>query len=277
MKFSIITPSFRNSNWLKLCIASVADQGEQVEHIVQDAGSDDGTQDWLLRDKRVKAFVEKDAGMYDGVNRGLRRASGDIVAYLNCDEQYLPGALRTVEDFFERHPEVDVVFGGGIVVRADGSFLCQRRAVVPMKAHTQVSGALAILSCASFFRRRLLDDERLFFDPRYRIMADAHWVLALLESRARMGIVQEFTSAFTSTGENLSLKPEAQREIRATQLGAPAWARVLRQGVLAHHRLRKLLAGHYWQKPFDYAIYTAKSPERRVSIHVSKPTARWKW
>ena len=77
MKFSIITPSFRNSDWLKLCIASVADQGVEHEHIVQDAGSDDGTLDWLREDRRVQAFVEKDAGMYDGINRGLRRAGGN--------------------------------------------------------------------------------------------------------------------------------------------------------------------------------------------------------
>src|SRR6266704_4923256 len=109
MRFSIITPSFRSSGWLKLCLASVADQRVAVEHIVQDAGSDDGTLDWLLRDKRAKVFVEKDQGMYDAINRGLRRASGDILAYLNCDEQYLPGALAAVGKFFEQHSNVDVL------------------------------------------------------------------------------------------------------------------------------------------------------------------------
>src|SRR6201997_1547101 len=71
MRFSVITPSFRNSDWLKLCIASVADQGVECEHIIQDAGSDDGTLDWLPKDPRVKAYVEKDSGMYDAVNRGF--------------------------------------------------------------------------------------------------------------------------------------------------------------------------------------------------------------
>src|SRR5580658_5685732 len=104
MRFSVVTPSFRQSLWLKLCVASVADQGVEVEHIVQDACSDDGTLDWLLTDPRVQAFSEKDAGMYDAVNRGLRRASGEILSYLNCDEQYLPGALRAVETHFESHP-----------------------------------------------------------------------------------------------------------------------------------------------------------------------------
>ena len=85
MRISIVTPSFRNSRWLELCIASVADQNAMQEHIVQDSCSDDGTQDWLPRDPRVKAYIEKDKGMYDAVNRGLRRATGDILAYINCD------------------------------------------------------------------------------------------------------------------------------------------------------------------------------------------------
>ena len=85
MQFSIVTPSFRNSQWLKLCIASVADQqGVEFEHIVQDACSDDGTQDWLPYDRRVRAFIEKDSGMYDAINRGYRRAQGEILAHLNC-------------------------------------------------------------------------------------------------------------------------------------------------------------------------------------------------
>src|ERR1700719_1643600 len=116
MKISIITPSFRNSNWLKLCIASVADQkGVELEHIVQDSCSDDGTGDWLPKDPRVKAFIEKDAGMYDAVNRGIKRASGDILAYLNCDEQYLPGALKMVADFFAANPGAEAVFADTIV------------------------------------------------------------------------------------------------------------------------------------------------------------------
>src|ERR1700723_1967596 len=125
MKFSVITPSFRNSEWLKLCIASVADQsGVEFEHIVQDACSDDGTQDWLLKDSRVKAFIEKNSGMYDAVNRGYRRAPGDILCYLNCDEQYLPGALAGVKSFFEANPQVEVALAGSIVTDGEGNYIC---------------------------------------------------------------------------------------------------------------------------------------------------------
>jgi len=134
MRFSIITPSYRNSDWLKLCIASVADQeGIELEHIVQDSCSDDGTQDWLVKDPRVKAYIEKDSGMYDAVNRGLRRASGEILAYLNCDEQYLPGALRAVSGFFEAHPEIDVLFGDVVMVDAKGGYARHRKMQVPAR------------------------------------------------------------------------------------------------------------------------------------------------
>jgi glycosyltransferase involved in cell wall biosynthesis len=80
MRFSVITPSFNRSPWSTLCIASVADQAVDVEHIVQDAASTDGTLEWLPEDTRVKAFIEPDRGMYDALNRGLRRAHGDILA-----------------------------------------------------------------------------------------------------------------------------------------------------------------------------------------------------
>ena len=101
MKISVITPSFQNSAWLKRCVESVADQGPVLgEHIVQDAGSTDGTREWLSVDPRVKAFFEKDSGMYDAINRGFSRAHGDVLGYLNCDEQYLPGALAAVTYFF---------------------------------------------------------------------------------------------------------------------------------------------------------------------------------
>src|SRR5262245_57026405 len=116
MRFSVITPSFNPSPWLRLCVASVADQNVDVEHIVQDAGSSDGTLDWLRHDARVKVFIEQDRGMYDAVNRGLRRAKGEILGYLNCDEQYLPNCLQSVDDFFRTHPNVDVLFGDVVVV-----------------------------------------------------------------------------------------------------------------------------------------------------------------
>lgn len=276
MKFSIITPSFRNSNWLKLCVASVADQTEvQYEHIVQDAGSDDGTLDWLPHDPRVKTYVEKDKGMYDAVNRGFRRARGELLAYLNCDEQYLPGTLKKVSDFFDRHPGVDVVFGDCLVVDADGRYVCERRALKPQRLHTWISGNLSFLTAATFLRRRVVDDHKLVFNPDLRDLGDGEWTLRLVNSGLCTAVLPEFLSTFTETGHNMNLGANTARERKEFRDAAPWWVRFSTPMIVGHYRLRRWLAGHYHCKPHDYAIYTTNSPTARKTFHVANPTFRW--
>jgi glycosyltransferase involved in cell wall biosynthesis len=276
MLISIITPSFRSSKWLKLCIASVADQNVPLEHIVQDSCSDDGTGEWLPKDNRVKAFIEKDSGMYDAVNRGLKRAQGDLCAYLNCDEQYFPGALASVLDFFERNPAVDVVFADAVIVDPRGQYLCHRKAIIPGKYHSQISGNLAVLTCATFFRRRILDEQQLYFNPRHKSAGDAEWAIRLLKAKVRMAVMRQFTSAFTETGSNLDTLPAAMREKDEMALAAPAWARKLRTAIISHYRFRKFLAGGYRQSAFSYSIFTQTNPHVRSLFHVPNPTTRWR-
>ncbi len=209
MRFSIATPSYRSSAWLKLCVASVADQQVEAEHIVQDAGSDDGTLDWLLQDRRVRAFVEKDQGMYDAINRGFGRAQGEILAWLNCDEQYLTGALEAVGRFFGEHPETEVVFGNVVMVNGRGEYLYHRKVQPPLKYHTWTCH-LSTLSCATFFRRRLVEETGLLFDGRLRAGGDGKWMVQLLQRGVRMAALRRFTSAFTWTGTNMSAGPNAR-------------------------------------------------------------------
>jgi glycosyltransferase involved in cell wall biosynthesis len=273
VRFSIVTPSYRRSAWLKLCIASVADQPVEVEHIVQDSESDDGTLDWLPQDRRVKAFVEKDQGMYDGINRGMRRAGGDLLAYLNCDEQYLPGALAEVAGFFERHPAVEVLFGDVVMVDTGGRYLSHRKMQTPLKYHTWTCH-LSTLSCAMFFRRRIVADYGMLFDPRLRDVGDGEWMVRLLRRGVRMAALGRFTSTFTCTGANMSIGPNARRENRELFRSAPSWARLLAPVFILQHRLRRWLGGMYRQEPFAYEIFTLESPGRRQRFDVSHPTFR---
>jgi glycosyltransferase involved in cell wall biosynthesis len=274
VKFSIVTPSFRNSGWLKLCIASVADQpGVELEHIVQDSCSDDGTQDWLPRDLRVKAFIEKDGGMYDAVNRGYRRATGDIFAYLNCDEQYLPGALKTVAEFFEANPETEVALAHSLVTDGDGKYLCHRHSLAPHPQHLWFR--FPVLTSSVFIRRKVIAGRGIFFDPRWRDLGDFHWVMALMKNKVPMKVCDSVTSVFADTGENMNLKPNAIREKADTDKMIPGWVRPLKPAWILHHRLRRLAAGHFSLKPMSYAIYTLQSPARRVTFDVPKPTAVW--
>ncbi|MEI6350036.1 MAG: glycosyltransferase [Verrucomicrobiota bacterium] len=273
---SIITPSLKNSDWLKLCVASVADQeGVITEHIVQDAGSDDGTLDWLLSDSRVKAFLEKDSGMYDAINRGFRRATGDILAYLNCDEQYLPGALKKVADYFEDHPEVDVLLADTIVVNSQGEYLCERRAMTPQLCQTLVGTTLSFLTSGLFIRRRVIEKQNLFFDTKLRDLGDLEWTSRAIRAGLQFGVLREFTSVFTDTGTNMNLLPNARREVQEIKASAPTWMRATSWFWIIHFRVRRLFSGAYICKPYEFAIFTKNSPFIRQLHFVEKPTFRW--
>jgi glycosyltransferase involved in cell wall biosynthesis len=273
---SIVTPSFRNSQWLQLCIASVADQQVLHEHIIQDACSDDDTQHWLPSDTRVSAFIEKDSGMYDAVNRGFRRARGDVLSYINCDEQYLPGALTRVGNYFEQHPHVHVLFGDVIVVDPAGAYICERKALIPQALHSMVSGNLSFLTAATFVRRSFVEKHGLYFDPTLRTAGDADWALRLIKAGARMAVLREFLSTFTETSANLGRSDVAVRESAQMKSQAPLWAQFAAPGIILHYRLRRMLGGAYKCTPHDYSIYTRHSPQSRQTFRVSNPTFRWK-
>lgn len=275
MKFSIVTPSFRQSSWLRLCVASVADQeGVEREHIVQDAESDDGTQEWLRGDSRVRAFIEKDAGMYDAVNRGFARATGDVLAYLNCDEQYLPGTLRAVAEFFAARPEADVCLADFVVTDASGGYVASRLALVPRLPSMWIRFSAG--TCAMFIRRRVVEDPGLKFDPQWRALSDMFWLAEACARGVRFGVLRRFTSVFTETGANLGLDPVVRREREEKVRRTPRWVRALAPLFIAQHGLRMMGSGAFTQRPFDYSLYTLANPEQRMTIHVPRPTARWR-
>ncbi|HEV2046637.1 MAG TPA: glycosyltransferase [Chthoniobacterales bacterium] len=266
---SIITPSFRQLDWLRLAIASVADQGGvEVEHIVQDAGTggvkemfEDVTNSFGHHRYTAKLFVEKDVGMYDAINRGLQKARGDICAYLNCDEQYLPGALAKVATFFGANPEVDVLFGDLILVNGEGQPVSYRRAVLPTKRHVRLAH-LNTSTCATFFRRRLLD-RGFYFDPDWKVIGDAIWVENLLRHGVKMATLPEPLAIFTFTGKNLTATALSSSETLRWG-GAPlAGKRFKKIGVVFWHRMRKALAGAYRYRRVEIDVFTLESPEKR--------------
>lgn len=273
---SIVTPHFNGGNWLRLCVASVADQSLPHEHLVQDAVSTDGTLDWLRTDSRVAAHIEKDGGMYDAINRGYRRAQAPLIAHLNCDEQYLPGTLQRVTAFFAAHPDIDVVFGDVIVVDAAGNYICERRALTPQLWHTWTASNLAFLTAGTFLRRRVLEAHQLYFDAKYREAGDQDWALRLVKSGVRMATLGSFVSVFTETGSNLGLNAHTAVERKAFHDTAPALARILSPVTLLHFRLRRWRAGHYQCSPHDYAIYTAQNQAARQEFRVTNPSYRWR-
>jgi glycosyltransferase involved in cell wall biosynthesis len=274
MKVSIITPSYRQLAYLKLCVASVADQAEvDVEHIIQDAGTGDDLEVWVRSRPNVRLYVESDKGMYDAINRGLQRAHGEICGYLNCDEQYLPGALAKAISFFETHPEVEVLFGDVVLVNRKGEPLSYRRSVLPTKRHVQLAH-LNTPTCATFFRQELLD-RGFYFDPRWKAIGDAVWMEKLLMAKIRMATLPEPLAVFTFTGENLGETLLSSSESRQWKRESSIGNRLTKLGAVFWHRVRKTMAGAYRPRRIEVDIFTLESPERRQ--HFIKKIAGFGW
>jgi glycosyltransferase involved in cell wall biosynthesis len=155
MKFSIVTISFNQRQYLREALTSVFEQDyPEIEYIVVDPGSTDGSRELIQqhKDKISHVVFEPDRGASDGLNKGFQRASGEVFGFLNSDDVLLPGAVRAVSQVFEQHSDCDIVMGSGFMVGAQGKPIRRIRAAgftVPRYFY----GAATWLQQATFFRR----------------------------------------------------------------------------------------------------------------------------
>ncbi len=120
---SVITPSFNQARFLETAIRSVLGQGyPRLEYLIVDGGSTDGSVDVIRRYAPALTWwvSEPDHGQAEAINKGLRRARGEIVAWLNSDDAYAPQAIAAAVAAFQTHPEAVLVFGQGVSFDAAG-------------------------------------------------------------------------------------------------------------------------------------------------------------
>jgi glycosyltransferase involved in cell wall biosynthesis len=271
MDFTIVTPSFNQLEYLACCIASVADQnGITREHIVQDGGTPGFSEfakemerRWPERPGYRRLMIsEKDSGMYDAVNKGLKHSSGKICAYLNCDEQYLPGVLEKVRKIAGSQPSVDLWVGDVIVVDEKGKPICQRKVLGPSLNHVWTCH-LPAFTAATFFQRRVIE-EGFFFDTSYRAAADAEWFVRLLQKRKKIQSLCFFCSTFTDGGENLGLTSIAAGERKRLNQTAGSFRKLLSWLWVGLHRIRRLANGCHCARDIETAFYLRGGMKRTL-------------
>lgn len=123
---SIVTPSFNQVQFLEQTILSVLEQDyPHIEYLIVDGGSTDGSLELIQRyAPRLTWWVsEPDQGQTDAINKGFSHARGEILAWLNSDDTYQPGAISQAVEYLQSHPEVGMVYGDANLIDASGNII----------------------------------------------------------------------------------------------------------------------------------------------------------
>lgn len=151
---SIVTPSFNQARYLDAAIQSVLSQNyPRLEYIVVDGGSTDGSQEIIRKYSNKLAWwvSEKDKGQTEALNKGFARAKGEILAWLNSDDMYLPGAVTSAVQFFQDHSQPGLVYGDANFINESGQLIGKFHAA-QTNLHLLRQGYVHIPQQASFFR-----------------------------------------------------------------------------------------------------------------------------
>ncbi len=122
LRVSIITPSFNQGKYIEETIKSVVDQTyKNIEHIIIDNESDDGTIEILKKYRHLKWLSEKDKGQTNAINKGIKMSSGEIIAWLNSDDLYYEDAVEIVVEFFQANQGIDMIYGNCMLIDEKGT------------------------------------------------------------------------------------------------------------------------------------------------------------
>jgi glycosyltransferase involved in cell wall biosynthesis len=180
MKLSIVTPSFNQGKFLEQTILSVLNQNyEQLEYVIIDGGSTDESVEIIRRyEDRLAYWVsEPDRGQVHAINKGLERVTGDIVAYLNSDDLYLPGAFAAVVAHFTENPECEWLCGETMMFGAGGHRTELLKTEVPKSAAHALSWAYQAPQPGMFWKRELV---QAGFDEKWNYVFDHELYVRLL-------------------------------------------------------------------------------------------------
>lgn len=196
-KISVITASFNQAAFLERTLCSVANQDyPSVEHVVIDGGSTDGSVEILKKWDHSLAFwrSEKDEGQTAAINKGLQMCSGDLIAFQNSDDVYLPGAFRSVAECAFRNRDVGIIYGDFLHIDENDRVL-DEQLLGTAWLWVQASMGPQIHNQAAFWKREV--QERIgILDESYRFDMDYEFFSRILAAGYRAKHVPKFLGAF---------------------------------------------------------------------------------
>jgi hypothetical protein len=227
---TVITVCFNAAKTLEACLRSVAEQTwPAIEYVVIDGASTDGTQAILQRSPaRIDTLVsEPDQGIYDAMNKGIARATGAFLIFLNADDSFAsPDAVHQAMAEIARHPQADVYYGSILIL--DGGRRMRHDPPPPPQAAAEM--VLGCLPHQATFARRAVFDRTGPFDLRWRRHADyAWWMRVMADPGLRLHRIGTLVAVFRLGGASSDLlkgQPEVFEIQNAAALyQSPEWDR----------------------------------------------------
>ena len=176
--FTVITPSLNCADFIRRNIDSVRAQGlppDRLEHWIIDGGSTDGTVEILKSTPDIQWISEPDKGLSDAVNKGIQRAMGEWIAWINADDQLCPDALETVKKWSLTHPDIKLFAGDEIILNYDGT----QEQVIQGRSYTfdELLGHESGINQASTLVHRSVYDRVGLLDTSIRYAMDYEWMV----------------------------------------------------------------------------------------------------
>ena len=266
---SLVTPSYNQGQFLEKTICSVLEQDyPNIEYLVFDGGSTDNSLEILQRHASRLAYWESqpDRGQAHAINKGLQRAQGTILGWLNSDDILLPGVVRRAVEIFQQSPQIDVVYGRLLRIDING-----RQVPTPLlpKDRLVFSKQLVIGEClvnqpGSFWRRSIMEKAGVLDDKLRYVMDYEYWIRLALAG-AHFWRVSDPVACFRlspgskTVGQTERMAAEQLQVLEAllSQPGLPAdlgltSRQVQSQGrtarsAIALHIFYGSLKAHHWQ------------------------------
>lgn len=243
---AVVTPSFMQAVFLERTLRSVLDQRyPHLEYFVADGGSTDNSAKIIARygEYLTGWYSRPDGGQADAINTGFANVNGEIMAWLNSDDILLPGSLAYVAAYFERHAEVDVVYGHRFLI--DENDCLVGRWMVPAHDNEVLSWADFVPQETMFWRRRIWEKVGAMVDTSFQFAIDWDLLLRFREAGARFVRLPRFIAGFR-------VHPRQKSTAMISQLGMQEMGRI-RQRI--HGRM-----------PSDSDIHQAVQPYLRKHI-----------
>jgi glycosyltransferase involved in cell wall biosynthesis len=177
-KISVVMPSYNQREFIERSILSVLNQDyRNLEFIIIDGGSTDGTVDIITKYREHLAYwvSEPDQGQSHALNKGFRRATGEIFGWLNSDDLYMPGALATAAAAFSKHPEKGIVHGDWLAIDGDDRTVAYQFSFDFSFKHFKYEGFH--LNAQSMFWRKAIHDRFGGFEPGLHNTMDYQMIL----------------------------------------------------------------------------------------------------